>query len=193
MKPLFSLLALLFLVSCKSTSLSPLDTGTDLTWKGGEPYEVLVALRSYNPELRMLFEQEMTAALRKEGINAVSSYTLIQDADLLNLSNFSKLLKPRPMLTIYFVQATTVSKKETNSDPSESPIFAELLNSEDWKTTFIARMESAIYVSGQDNAVWWNVTQVKTTEQDVDEMATRFVESEMKYLKKSDMIRRLKK
>jgi len=58
MKPIFCLLSLLLLVSCKSTSLTPINSGSDPKWAGEQQYEVLVAVLSYNPELRVLFENK---------------------------------------------------------------------------------------------------------------------------------------
>ena len=67
MRPLFCLLSLLLLVSCKSTSLTPINTGSDPKWTGEQQYEVLVAVLAYSPETRVLFEDEMARAFKKKG------------------------------------------------------------------------------------------------------------------------------
>jgi outer membrane biogenesis lipoprotein LolB len=58
MRSLFCPLAVLLLVACSSTSLTSINGGSDPTWMGEEQYEVLVAIRLYNRELRVMFEQK---------------------------------------------------------------------------------------------------------------------------------------
>ena len=50
MRPLLCFLTLLLLVSCKSTSLTPINSGSDPKWVGEEQYDLLF--------LRSFFESE---------------------------------------------------------------------------------------------------------------------------------------
>ena len=192
MRPLFTLLTLLLLVSCNSTSLTQINTGSDPTWAGEEEYEVLVAIRLYNPEMRVMFERQMAEGLKAEGINAVPSYTVMPQLSSLNAETFARFLDASPQLAVLFAQATTVQKEQTNSNKEESSLFENLLGNAQWDTTFIARMESALYVHGRIDAVWWNRTRLEAKEKKVKEVADRFVSSEIKAMKQGGAINRLK-
>jgi hypothetical protein len=61
-----------------------------------------------------------------------------------------------PKLAVLFAQATTVNQEQTNSNQEENSLFNNLLGGGEWETTFTARIESALYVHGQIDAVWWN-------------------------------------
>jgi hypothetical protein len=43
-------------------------------------------------------------------------------------------------------------------------LFNNLLGGGEWETTFIARIESALYVHGQIDAVWWNRVNLEAQE-----------------------------
>jgi hypothetical protein len=192
MRPLFCLLTLLLLVSCKSTSLTPINTGSDPKWTGAAHYEVLVAVLSYNPEMRALFENKMTAALKKEGVNAVASYTVLPATSALNAEVFSKFLATSPTLAVFFAQAKVVSKEQTNSNQKDSSLFANLLGEGQWDTKFTAMMESGLYVHGQTDAVWWNRIRLEADEAKVTEVAERYVRHEIKAMKQGGAISRLR-
>tara|TARA_B110000093_G_C12971095_1_gene412551 strand:- start:1266 stop:1454 length:189 start_codon:yes stop_codon:yes gene_type:complete len=58
MRSPFCLLAILLLVACNSTSLTSINGGSDPKWVGEVQYEVFVAIRLYNPELRVMFQKK---------------------------------------------------------------------------------------------------------------------------------------
>jgi hypothetical protein len=192
MRPLFCLLTLLLFVSCKSTTLTPINTGSDPRWTGAEQYEVLVAVLSYSPEMRALFENEMTAALKKEGIDAVSSYTVLPATSALNAEVFSKFLATSPKLAVFFAQAKVVSKEQTNSGQQESSVFSNLFGEGQWDTKFIAMMESGLYVKGKTDAVWWNRVRLEADDAKVTEVAERYVRNEIKAMKLGGALSRLR-
>ena len=193
MRSLLCLLTLLLLVSCKSTKLTPINTGSDPTWAGEEQYEVLVAVLLYNPELRVQFEQKMTAELKKEGIKAVPSFSVMPKVTSLNAATFSKFLSTNSTLAVYFAQATSVVKEESNSNKeAESSLFSDLLGGAQWDTTFVANMESALYVHGQTSAVWWNRVRLEAEEKKVTGLADRYIGNEIKAMKQGGAISRLK-
>ncbi len=192
MRPLLSFLALLLLVSCNSTSLTQVNTGSDPTWMGEEQYEVLVAIRLYNPEMRAVFEQKMAEKLKEEGINAVPSYAVLPQLSSLNAQTFARFLDASPNLAVLFAQATTVSKEQTNSNTDESSLFANMLGGGQWDTTFIAGIENALYVHGRTDAVWWNRTRLEAKEKKIKDVADRFVGNEIKAMKQGGAIKRLK-
>ena len=144
MRTLFCLLTLLLLIGCSSTSLTPINTGSDPTWLGEEQYEVLVAIRLYNPEMRVMFENQMVDALKKQGVNAVPSFSVLPQLSSLNAQTFARFLDASPKLAVHFAQATTVNQGQTNLNQEEDSLFVDLLGGGDWDTTFIARMESAL-------------------------------------------------
>ena len=192
MRSLFCLLTLLLLVSCSSTSLTPINTGSDPTWVGEEQYEVLVAIRLYNPEMRVMFENQMVDALKKQGVNAVPSFSVLPQLSSLNAQTFARFLDASPKLAVLFAQATTVNKEQTNSNQQENSLFADLLGGGEWDTTFIARMESALYVHGQIDAVWWNRVSLEAQEKKVKDVAERYIRNEIKAMQQGGAIERLK-
>ncbi|MFQ3225757.1 MAG: hypothetical protein ACI8Z5_002021 [Lentimonas sp.] len=193
MRILFCLLSLLLLVSCKSTSLTPINTGSDPKWTGEPHYEVLVAVLLYNPELRVVFENKIVEELKQEGIDAVPSFTVMPQVSLLNAGTFARFLAADPTLAVLFAQATNVQKEQTNSTKTEEPnAFSNLFGGGEWDTTFVATMESALYVQGQTNAVWWNRVRLEAEEEKVQEIAERYVRNEIKAMKQGGAINRLK-
>jgi hypothetical protein len=172
--------------------LTPINTGSDPKWTGVEHYEVLVAVLSYSPEMRALFENEMTAALKKEGVNAVASYTVLPSASALNAEVFSKFLAASPKLAVFFAQAKVVSKEETNSEQHDRSIFADLFGEGQWDTKFTAMMESGLYVNGQTDAVWWNRIRLEADDAKVTEVVERYVRNEIKAMKQGGAISRLR-
>ncbi len=192
MKSLFCLLSLLLLVSCKSTSLTPINSGSDPKWTGEPHYEVLVAVLSYSPELRAIFENKMVEALKKEGIAAVPSFTVMPKVTSLDAETFTKFLDADPTLAVLFAQATSVQKEQTSSKPEDPNVFSNLFGKGEWDTTFVAIMESALYVHGQTDAVWWNRVRLEAKEKKIDEVAGQFVRNEIKSMKQGGAISRLK-
>jgi len=191
MRSLFCLLTLLLLVS-SSTSLTPINTGSDPTWVGEEQYEVLVAIRLYNPEMRVMFENRMVVALEKQGVIAVPSFSVFPQLSSLNAQTFARFLDASPKLAVLFAQATSVNKEQTNSNQEEDSLFADLLGGGEWDTTFIARMESALYVHGEINAVWWNRVSLEAQEKKVKDVAERYIRNEIKAMQQGGAIERLK-
>lgn len=192
MRLLLSLLTLLLLVSCKSTSLTPINSGSDPKWAGEQEYEVLVAMLLYNPEMRVKFENKMADELKKAGINAVPSFTVMPQVASLNSETFSKFLAASPTLAVYFAQAVAVNKEQSNSNKEKSSLFANLLGGEEWETTFVASMESALYVHGQTDAVWWNRVRLVAEEKKIENVAARYVTNEIKSMKRGGAITRLR-
>ena len=192
MRSLFCLLTLLLLVSCSSTSFTPINTGSDPTWLGEEQYEVLVAIRLYNPEMRVMFENRMVVALEKQGVIAVPSFSVFPQLSSLNAQTFARFLDASPKLAVLFAQATSVNKEQTNSNQEEDSLFADLLGGGEWDTTFIARMESALYVHGEINAVWWNRVSLEAQEKKVKDVAERYIRNEIKAMQQGGAIERLK-
>jgi hypothetical protein len=192
MRHLFCLLSLLFFVSCKSTSLTPINTGSDPQWTGAEQYEVLVAVLAYNPETRVLFEKELAAALKKEGINAVPSFSVLPNISSLNAETFTQFLSGGPTLAVYFAQAKNVRKQQTNNNEDGDSLFSNLLGGGEWDTTFTAMMESALYVNGQTNAVWWNRVRLEAKEKKVQEVVEQYVRNEIKAMTQGGAISRLR-
>ena len=116
MRFLRCLLALCSLSACKSSSLTPINSGSDPKWTGVNTYEVLVAVQAYTPETRLLFERDLAIALKKESIRAVPSYTVYPNIALLNGDTFSKFLAADPRLAVLFIQAKNVSRQQTNTN-----------------------------------------------------------------------------
>ncbi len=192
MRTLFCFLTLLLLVGCSSTSLTPINSGSDPTWLGEEQYEVLVAIRLYNPAMRMMFENQMVDALKKQGVNAVPSFSVLPQLSSLNALTFARFLDASPKLAVLFAQATTVNKEQTNSNQEEDSLFADLLGGGEWDATFIARMESALYVHGQIDAVWWNRVSLEAQENKVKHVAERYIRNEIKAMQQGGALERLK-
>ncbi|WP_162029611.1 MULTISPECIES: hypothetical protein [unclassified Lentimonas] len=192
MKPFFCLLTLLLLVSCKNTELTLINTGSDPNWLGEPHYEVLVAVLSYNPELRVMFENEMVEELKKEGINAVPSFTVMPKLASLNAATFTKFLDADPTLAVLFAQAKNVQKEQTSSTAEEPNVFSGLFGGGEWDTTFVATMETALYVNGQTDAVWWNRVRLEAQETKVKEVVERYVRNTIKAMKQGGAVSRLK-
>ena len=192
MRPLFCLLTLLLLVSCKSTVLTPINAGSDPKWAGAEKYEVLVAVLAYSPEMRVLFEKQLAAAIKEEGINAVPSFSVLPNVASLNAETLTKFLSGDPTLAVYFAQAKNVSKQQANRNEGESSLFSDLFGGGEWDTTFTAMMESALYVHGQTDAVWWNRVRLEAKDQKVQEVVERYVRNEIKAMKQGGAISRLR-
>lgn len=172
--------------------MTPIDSGLDPKWAGEPQYEVLVAVLSYSPELRVLFENQLVAGLRKEGVNAVASFTVMPRVTSLNAETFTRFLEADPSLAVLFTQATSVQKEQTNSNPDGSNVFSGLLGGGQWDTTFIAIMESALYIQGQTTAVWWNRVRLEAKETKVDQVAEQFVRNAIKSMQRDGAISRLK-
>lgn len=172
--------------------MTPINTGSDPRWAGEQEYEVLVAMLLYSPEMRVKFENKMADQLKEEGINAVPSFTVMPQVASLNAETFSKFLAASPTLAVYFAQAVTVNKEQSNSNKEESSLFANLLGGEQWDTTFVASMESALYVHGQTDAVWWNRVRLVAEEKKVENVAECYVANEIKSMKQGGAITRLK-
>ena len=172
--------------------MTPINTGSDPTWLGEEQYEVLVAIRLYNPEMRVMFENRMVVALEKQGVIAVPSFSVFPQLSSLNAQTFARFLDASPKLAVLFAQATSVNKEQTNSNQEEDSLFADLLGGGEWDTTFIARMESALYVHGEINAVWWNRVSLEAQEKKVKDVAERYIRNEIKAMQQGGAIERLK-
>jgi hypothetical protein len=76
-------------------------------------------------------------------------------------------------------------------------LFNNLLGGGEWETTFIARIESALYVHGQIDAVWWNrvnleVQEKKAQAKKVKDVAERYIRNEIKAMQQGGAISRLK-
>ncbi|MFT6058828.1 MAG: hypothetical protein ACJAU9_000546 [Lentimonas sp.] len=76
-------------------------------------------------------------------------------------------------------------------------MFNNLLGGGEWETTFIARIESALYVHGQIDAVWWNrvnleVQEKKAQAKKVKDVAERYIRNEIKAMQQGGAISRLK-
>lgn len=192
MRFLFCLLAWCSLSACKSSSLTPINTGSDSKWTGVNTYEVLVAVQAYTPETRLLFERDLAIALEKEGIRAVPSYTVYPNIALLNADTFSKFLAADPRLAVLFIQAKNVSRQQTNTNKKESTLFSNLMRGGDWDTTFVALLESGLYVQGQTDAVWWNRVKLEAKDQDVADVVQRYARELIKAMKQGGAISRLR-
>ena len=192
MRVYFLFLALLLLVACKSTTLTSVNSGVDASWEGVEKAEVLVAMRMESPSIRALFEDEMVSALEKEGIYAVASHTVMPSIATLTSESFTAFLSGGPQLAVLFSQASVVSKHQTSSQESDSSFLDNLVGGKTWETTFVARMEDALYVHGRTNAVWWNRVKVEADEKKLYKAAEEYVANEIKLLKQSGVIELLK-
>lgn len=192
MRHLFCLLTLLLLVSCKSTVLTPINAGTDPKWAGAGKYEVLVAVLAYSPEMRVLFENKLAAAIQEQGINAVPSFSVLPNVSSLNAETLTKFLSGDPTLAVYFAQEKNVSKQQSNRNEGESSRFSDLFGGGEWDTTFTAMMESALYVHGKTDAVWWNRVRLEAKDQKVQEVVERYVRNEIKAMQQGGAISRLK-
>lgn len=192
MRPLFCLLSLLLLVSCKNTALTTINIGSDPAWTGEQKYEVLVAVKSYDPQLRVKFENEMVDRLNREGINAVPSFSVMPSIASLNAETFTKFLAADPTLAVLFSQASSVQKEQSSSAPEDSNVLSDLFGGGEWKTTFVANVETALYVNGQTTAVWWNRVRLEAEEKDVEDVAERYVRNTIAAMKEGGVISRLK-
>jgi hypothetical protein len=75
-----------------------------------------------------------------------------------------------------------------------------LLGGGEWETTFIARIESALYVHGQIDAVWWNRVNLEVQEKKekkakkVKDVAEHYIyiRNEIKAMQQGGAINRLK-
>jgi len=172
--------------------LTPINTGSDPTWAGKQKYEVLVAVLAYTPELRVKFENEMAEQLKKEGVNAIPSFTVMPSVTALNGETFSRFLEAGPSLAVLFVQAKDVQKQQTSSKTEEPNAFSSLFGGGEWDTTFVAMMETALYVHGQSAAVWWNRVRMEASEKKVDDVVERYVLNTVKAMKQGGAISRLK-
>jgi hypothetical protein len=73
---------------------------------------------------------------------------------VLTSGNMTAFLSGGTPLAVLFSEASLVSKNETSSQESDSSLLDNLLGSGTWETTFVARMEDALYVHGCSDAVW---------------------------------------
>jgi hypothetical protein len=71
-------------------------------------------------------------------------------------------------------------------------LFNNLLGGGEWETTFIARIESALYVHGQIDAVWWNRVNLEVQEKKAKNVAERYIRNEIKAMQQGGAINRLK-
>jgi hypothetical protein len=134
----------------------------------------------------------MVEALKKKGVNAVPSFTVLPQLSSLNAQTFARFLDASPKLAVLFAQATTVNQEHTNSNQEENSLFNNLLGGGEWETTFIARIESALYVHGQIDAVWWNRVNLEVQEKKAKNVAERYIRNEIKAMQQGGAINRLK-
>lgn len=194
MRTFLCLLAVISLTACKSTSsLESINTGVDSSWKGDQKYQVLIASRLFSAQLRELFENEMTLALRAEGVNAVPSYAILPDVAMINQETIAAIMSRGQDVALLFTEATAVNRSETSSGTEGGSVFSQLMGADStaWETKFTAMMESGLYIHGQDAAVWWKRTKLEAEETASREAATRFVKDEVKAMKKAGVIDRL--
>ena len=144
MRPLFCFFVLLFLVSCKGPSLTPVNTGSAPEWSGDERYDVLVVAYLYNGNIRSIFEDQLTAKLKEEGVNAVASHVRFPRLSTLTAEAFTAYLGGSPRAAMLYCHAVNVTKEETSSSKKDPSIFTGLLggNTEEWDTSFVALMEN---------------------------------------------------
>jgi hypothetical protein len=71
-------------------------------------------------------------------------------------------------------------------------LFNNLLGGGEWETTFIARIESALYVHGQIDAVWWNRVNLEAQEKKAKDVVERYTRNEIKAMQQGGAINRLK-
>jgi hypothetical protein len=71
-------------------------------------------------------------------------------------------------------------------------LFNNLLGGGEWETTFIARIESALYVHGQIDAVWWNRVNLEVQEKKAKDVVERYIRNEIKAMQQGGAISRLK-
>lgn len=172
--------------------MTPINSGSDPKWTGEQKYEVLVAMLVYTPTTRILFEDQLVAELKKEGINAVPSYSVYPNVNTLNSETFTKFLSADPTLAVFFAQAKNVSKQQSNQQAEGDSLFSNLLRGGEWDTTFTARIESALYVHGQTDAVWWDRVRLEAEEQKVLDVVQKYAGNIIVAMKQSGTISRLK-
>ncbi len=71
-------------------------------------------------------------------------------------------------------------------------MFNNLLGGGEWDTTFIARMESALYVHGQIDAVWWDRVNLEAQKKKAKDVAERYIRNEIKAMQQGGAISGLK-
>lgn len=187
--------AALFVTGCKSTArLASINTGDDADWSGDLRYQVVVLTRLYSPQLRQLFEEEMTKALIKEGVSAIPGYTIIPNVASINQEAVQAMMAQGQDVALLFTEAATVNRTESSANTGDVSLFSKLMRGGgvDWETEFSVIFESGLYVNGQDSAVWWNRTKLEAKENQTKDAVARFVKNEIRLMKKSGVIERLK-
>ncbi|MDA9317316.1 hypothetical protein N9Q19_00770 [Puniceicoccaceae bacterium] len=193
--PLFFVSLLLLLVSCKSnSSLTHLHSDHDANWEGEQSYQVLVTANFLNPGLRQYYETEMTRALQKEKVGAVASFTVYPNLSTLNTKFIQDMMRSRPNVALLFSEANTVNRSQQSSGQKADSIFSKLRGGDtiDWDNRFSVIIQNSLFVGGQESAVWWNRTKLVAVESDGREAIKDLVQIEVKEMKKSGAISRLK-
>lgn len=186
---------LVLLVSCKSnTNLEPQYSNTDANWEGQETYQVLVSARFFNPQLRQYYETEMTRGLQAKQVSAVASFTIFPNLNAINAKSIQDAMQSNPNVAILFTEANAVNRAQQSSDVEASSIFSKLRGGKtiDWNTQISAILQSSLFVSGQETAVWWDSTKLLTDESDARNAIKKLVQLEIKEMEKSGVIERLK-
>lgn len=196
MKCNFLLLPLfVLLVSCKSSSnLKHLHADNDANWEGEITYQVLVTAKFLNPRLREYYETEMTRALQEEEVSAVASFTVFPNLNAINTQSIQSMMRTRPNVALLFSEANTVNRSQQSADQKADSIFSKLRGGDtiDWSTRFSAIIQNSLFVGGQESAVWWNRTKLEADESDGREAIKDLVQLEIKEMKKSGVIKRLR-
>lgn len=193
---LFTLLFvyLFSLTGCQSPKISLETIGSmdNSKWVGDKSYDVLVVGYAYETSKRIAFEDQMTRALRRVGINAEASHITYPAMNSINSQTLDAYLQGADNRAVFFAHALSITRQDHSSDridESES-IFGSDHHS--WEVQIGAIIEAAVYVKEIKAAVWLNRTRFQSETSDGGSAMQRYAGMLIREMQQADVISRLK-
>ena len=187
-------LYLLSLTACQSpkASLETLGSVDNSQWQGKKGYEVLVVGYAYEGSKRIAFEDEMTRALRRAGVNAQASHRTYPAISSIHSQSLEDYIQSAEDRAVFFAHALSVTRQDHSSeriDENQSIFGAAQHN---WEVKVGAIVEAALYVQEIKPAVWLNRTRFQSEAADMGNAMKQYVSKLTREMNQADVISRLK-
>ncbi len=194
-KSITLLFALLIgLTGCQSSkvSLDTIGSMDNSNWEGNKNYKVLVVGYAYEHSKRVAFEDRMTSALRRAGVDAQASYIEYPAMNSINTQTLNRYIQSTENGAIFFAHALSITRQDHSNqriDEDESIFGADHHN---WEVQVGAIIEAALYVKEIKAAVWLNRTRFQSETEDAGNAMNKYVDKLLSDMREANVITRLK-
>lgn len=193
--PLILLIVFVFgLAGCQTSSVS-LDTIGSIDnskWEGKKGYEVLVVGYAYEGANRISFEDQMTRALRRAGVNAEASYISYPAMTSINSNSLNAYLYGADNRAVLFAHALSITRQDHNTHRNHAEESTFGTDHHSWEVQVGAIIEAALYVKEIKAAVWLNRTRFQSESGNASNGMSKYINRLIHEMREADVIQRLK-